>query len=524
LPGTPRSGKTSLALGSHLNFQTLPSQRQSEQKVIRPTPNVDWRVASEGVFFDTAGRYQTEGVDGDEWAAFIEAIKKARPNRPLDGMVLVVDTERILKSDDRESEEIAKVLRARLDEVIQRIKIKFPVYLVFTHADAIEGFRDSFSTSKGEDKTLVWGTTIPLEKSENAQAMFDSEYEILQNAVMRRRILRLSAPFPPVRQLRIFNFPLHFGTARRKLGAFMTTLFRPNPFSENPFLRGYYFTAAPTAKAANGVKTAGSPYFTERLFRDVILRDKDLVRTFLAQRQPAPIFGWFLSLTVLFITFVLLVLSGISLVSNRQMLNDAKDSGDKLLTIAKAGKDKNTLAKTEDETRVELNTTENLRTLLVRLDDNERNGAPWYLRFGLYSGNRIYKNHLLPIYMSVIEQRFKTPTVRKVEADLRKFASSQPVVNPGQLTDVEEQNLGKNYDLLKAYLMLTGEFKSRRSLPIWSICSRMPGCPNPRSRGHGLNGAGSVRLLGETGRPDDDEYRFPRISPMQSWWPMFVKS
>ena len=137
--GAPKSGKTSLVLGSNLNFQTLPSQRQSELRVIRPTPNVDWRVTSEGVFFDTAGRYQTEGVDGDEWAALLESIKKARGNRPLDGMILVVDTDRILKSDERESEEMAKVLRARLDEVIQRLKVRFPVYLIFTHAYFLDG-------------------------------------------------------------------------------------------------------------------------------------------------------------------------------------------------------------------------------------------------------------------------------------------------------------------------------------------------------------------------------------------------
>jgi len=438
--GAPKSGKTSLVLGSNLNFQTLPSQRQSEQKVIRPTPNVDWRVTSEGVFFDTAGRYQTEGAGGDEWAALLEAIKKARGNRPLDGMVLVVDTDRLLKADERESEEIAKVLRARLDDVIQRLKVRFPVYLVFTHADAIEGFRDSFSTSKGEDKTLVWGATIPLEKSENAQAMFDGEYEILHNAVMKRRLLRLSAPFPPVRQLRIFNFPLHFGSARRKLGAFMNTLFRPNPFSENPFLRGYYFTAAPAVKAPSGVQSAGNPYFTERLFKDVILRDKDLVRTFLAQRQRAPIFGWFLTLLILFITFVLLVMSGISLFSNRQMLNEAADRGEKLLTVARTDPNTPILRRNEDATVKEVQATDNLRSLLVDLDDNERNGAPIYMRFGLYSGNRIYTQNLLPIYMNVVEQRFKKPMVAKVEADLRKFAAG-PAVNPGQLSDDDEKNL-----------------------------------------------------------------------------------
>ena len=74
--GMPKSGKSSLVLGSSLNFQTLPSQRQSEQKLIRPTKTIDWRVTSDGVFVDTAGRYQTEGVDEDEWNEHDEVIRK----------------------------------------------------------------------------------------------------------------------------------------------------------------------------------------------------------------------------------------------------------------------------------------------------------------------------------------------------------------------------------------------------------------------------------------------------------------
>ena len=148
--------------------------------------NVDWRVTSEAVFLDTAGRYQTEGVDAEEWVGLIDSLKKYRPARPLDGFLLVVDTDKILKSDDHEIEELAKTIRARPDEAIQRLKTRFPVYLVFTNADSIEGFRDSFSTSKNEGKNLVWGTTIPLEKSENAPSLFDSEYAILHNSLMKR--------------------------------------------------------------------------------------------------------------------------------------------------------------------------------------------------------------------------------------------------------------------------------------------------------------------------------------------------
>lgn len=481
--GAPSAGKSSLVISSNLNFQNLPSQRAAEQNFVRPTPTVDWRVTSEAVFIDSAGRFQTEGLDADEWSSLLETVKKYRSNRPLDGVILVVDADRVLKADEREIEELAKVQRARLDEVMQRLKVRFPVYLVFTHADAIEGFRDSFSASKAEDKSLVWGSTIPIEKSENAQTLFDNEYAILHESLMKRRIARLSAPFPPVRQLKIFNFPLHFGTGRRKFGAFVSALFRPNPFSENPFLRGFYFTATPATKSGeNGNRTVNSGFFTERLFKDVVLRDKDLVTTFIAQRQNAPIFGWFLTLLSVLVVVVLLGLSAASLVTNNQMLGQAQEVGDRMLTIVKADGGRNPLEKNDVEAKREINTTEEMRQLLARLDEYDREGPPIYMRFGMYSGNAIYKRSLLPMYFAVVEQRYKKPMVAKLETELRKFADSTPVANPAQLTEKEEQVLSRNYDLLKAYLMLSGEYKTRAEsshlstalADLWAADSKVP--------------------------------------------------
>jgi type VI protein secretion system component VasK len=307
----------------------------------------------------------------------------------LDGFVLTVNADTIVKGDDREIEELAKVLRARLDDAVTRLKVRFPVYLVFTHADSIEGFRDSFSSSKNEDKTLVWGATIPLERSENAQSLFDGEYEVLQNSVMKRRLLRLSAPFPPVRQLKIFNFPLHFGSARRKFAAFVNALFRPNPFSENPFLRGFYFTASPAAKASNNApQSVANGYFAERFFRDVVLRDKDLVKTFVAQRKRPPIFGWILTVLGIGLMGLILLITGVALMTNRQMLADAENRGEKVLTMRKADAGKDILAKSEDETRREIVVTDDLRVMLVQLDDYDRNGAPLYMRMGMYQGSK----------------------------------------------------------------------------------------------------------------------------------------
>ncbi len=463
--GTPKSGKTSLVLGSGLNFQNLPSQRQSEQKIIRPTRSVDWRMTSDAVFLDTAGRYQTEGIDADEWTGLIETLKKYRGNRPLDGMILAVSAERLINAEDREIEEQAKVLRTRIDEVIQRIKVRFPVYLVFTHADGIEGFRDSFSTSQKEGENLVWGSTIPLEKSDNAQTQFDAEYDLLQDSAMKRRLIRLSAPFPPARQLRIFNFPLHFGSARRKIGHFVSTLFRPNPFSESPFLRGFYFSAVPINRpSANNLQTqvqntVGKTFFTEKLFRDVILRDKNLVQTFISQRQKPPILGWLLTVLGTFLVLTLLGMSAFSLYKNKVLLDEATEKGVSLNTIIIADKGRDVIAKNPTETRMEVDAVDNLRETLAKLDDYERNGSPYWMRFGFYSGNKIFRERLMSIYYNAVEPRFKMPVKKKVEDDLRKFIASSPVANPSQLTAPEEELLGKHYDLLKAYLMLSDEKK-----------------------------------------------------------------
>ena len=516
--GTPKAGKSSLVLGSNLNFQTLPSQRQSEQKFVRPTGNIDWRITSDAVFVDTAGRYQSEGVDAEEWSAMLDTVKKYRSNRPLDGFLLVVNAEKILNSEGRDIEEMAKVLRLRLDDAIARLKVRFPIYLVFTHADAIEGFRDSFSTSKNEAGTLVWGSTIPLEKSESAAQMFDGEYEILHNSIMKRRIARLSAPFPPIRQLRIFNFPLHFGSARRKLGAFVSTLFRPNPFSENPFLRGFYFTAAPVKsrgeQSSNAPQTVGTTYFTERFFRDVVLRDKDLVRTFQEGRRRPPLLGWLLTaLGALFVAF-LLIMVGVSLYNNKQMLDNAQEKGEKVLAIAKNDKNNNPLEKKEDAVRQEIKAIDDLREVLVKLDEHDRSNPPLTMRFGMYSGERIYKKNLLPIYFNVIEQRFKSPTIARVEAELKKFAASAPVVNAAQLTEQEEQMLEKQYDLFRAYLMLTGDYKNKADAghiaatlkEYWMTESKLPADLNDTAQQQ-------LDFWAKQVHRDDEDFGFPRINP-----------
>ncbi len=479
--GDKGSGKSALVLASGLDLQALPSQRQAELKYITPTRNVDWRVTNDAVFIDTPGRYQAESPEAEEWSSLLETVKKQRSKRPLDGLILTVNTEKILKSDERAIDDLAKQLRARLDDATKRLKTRFPVYLVFTHADAIEGFRDSFSKSKKEGENLVWGATIPLEHSDNAQAHFDTEFEVLQDSLMQRRLIRLSAPFSAVRQLRIFNFPLHFASTRRKLGAFVTTLFRPNPFSESPFLRGFYFTAVPVNRRSKGTAKAAPPtvdesFFSHRLFSDVILRDKDLVKTYKEQKQKPPVLGWLLTIAGTFITLLLLGLSAYSLYLNKQFLDEAVAKGQVVERMIRADRDIDPLTKDPAAAQSELNSIEDLRRILELMDEYERDGAPWYMRMGLYSGDRLLRDRLLNYYYIAIRRRFRAPAVRRLQSELQTFADGNAAAAPAEPAQgdsetpqqAEEEVLERHYDLLESYLLLTedySEFAKDQSAP-----------------------------------------------------------
>ena len=468
--GPPASGKTSLLLSASLDFQALPSQRHREQNLIRPTRDCEWRVTDSAVLLDTAGRYQTEGPDQDEWAALIETAKKHRKSRPLDGMLIVVNAARVLGSSEADIEQQAKLLRARLDDVIRRSQTRFPVYLVFTHLDALEGFDDFFSAFNRAERAQVWGATIPLDQSQNAHALFDVEFDYLCEALMRRRLMRLAAPAPPGEQLRVFDFPLYLADTRRKLGLFTSALFRPNPFSEKPLLRGFYFTSSGTgngvesrpaaASADDGgdqVKVAGAGYFTEHLFKDVLMRDKDLAAFFQAgKKNPHQVRDLLLGVAMAAM-FLIAIGMIASFIGNRTLVAEALDRGKRVDEITRADAGKDPGKKDSAARRVQLEAVEELRKTLGELDEYDRNSPPMYLRFGLYAGNEV-NPYARAMYFDSVARDFFKPAIAAMEQDLRTFTakSAAAEANPGLS---QETDLGRNYDLLKAYLMLSNPDK-----------------------------------------------------------------
>ncbi|PWT95642.1 MAG: type VI secretion system membrane subunit TssM [Blastocatellia bacterium] len=464
--GPLASGKTSLALSCGLDFQTLPSQRRAEMRIVRPTRHCDWRITEAAVLLDSAGRYQGDGPAREEWLALNETLKKYRQGRALDGFLIVIDAPQIIQLGETEIEQLAKTLRARLDETIQIVRARFPAYLVFTHVDELSGFAEFFNDGKSAGE--VWGATIPLEKSANAHALFDLEFDQLYESLVRRRLLRLSVSAKPGTQLKIFDFPHRFSATRDKLGLFTSALFRPNPFSESPLLRGFYFTATvpgkPRDKSAQpdgeerGPEAVGRSFFIDRFFKEVVLHDKNLAASFQeSQQKPVPTKGILLTLATI-IVLILLACAAVSFVANRKFIADATKAGEDMYASNQADHGKDVLQKDPTAAKVEIEKMEALRQQLAVIEA----GPPWYMRFGLYGGNDL-KPNLTNIFNEAVEQRFRKPTIGYLENDLRNFVADRPsaVVTPTSSTSDQPQAptqddiLGRHYDLLKAYLMLS---------------------------------------------------------------------
>jgi type VI secretion system protein ImpL len=483
--GAPASGKTSLILSAGLDFHALPSQRRAEIHLVRPTRDCEWRITDSAVLLDTSGRYQTEGPDRDEWAALIETIKNCRKERPLDGLLVVASIAHLLASNDGEIEQEAKVLRARLDEVIARVRVRFPVYLIFTHADAVEGFADFFRTLSAEERAQVWGATVPLEQTANSHALFDVEFDYLSDALMRRRLSRISVPAPPNEQLRMFDFPLRFQEARRKLGLYTSTLFRPNPFSESPMLRGFYFSSsgsssrsssnmapsgdAPAALAADGAAATrpvvGDALFTQDLFNDVLLRDKDIAASVQASKPRShSLRNAALAVAAGLLVFFLIG-EVASFLNNKSLIARASAVG--MAADARTGaKKRRAEAKETKPSPEELADANSLREVLVELDGYDRGSRPLFYRFGLYSGNSI-NPRLRAVYFDLIDRWFFTPALASLKNKMQTFApepadSAEPA--SGKKDNLSEDDLDYHYDLLKVYLMLSGYKKDNQKV------------------------------------------------------------
>ncbi|MCB2261653.1 MAG: type VI secretion system membrane subunit TssM [Candidatus Thiosymbion ectosymbiont of Robbea hypermnestra] len=303
--GPPGCGKTTALVNSGLRFPLADRFGQDPIRGVGGTRNCDWWFSDEAVLLDTAGRYTTqdsyEAVDSSAWLEFLALLKKYRPRRPVNGVLVAVSLADLMQQTDTERAIQARAVKQRVQELHRHLGIRFPIYVLFMKSDLVAGFMESFGDLGREEREQVWGMTFHLDEhagTGDGIAEFSREFDRLEGRLNEQLTGRLQQERDPQKRAQLFAFPQQFAAIKEAAEPFLRNVFQPSRYEEHPLVRGVYFTSgtqtgAPIDRIMSGLAVnlgldpqaspaftgSGKSFFLNRLFRDLVFREAGLAGT-----------------------------------------------------------------------------------------------------------------------------------------------------------------------------------------------------------------------------------------------------
>ncbi len=246
--GPPGAGKTTALINSGLRFPLASDSAAKAIQGVGGTRYCDWWFTDDAVLIDTAGRYTTQDLDAKadrkSWLAFLDLLRKNRPRQPINGVLVAISIDDIVRLPPAEVNSHADAIRRRLAELHDELKINFPVYAMFTKMDLVAGFMQYFADLDEAKRRAVWGATFQTaDKKANQIAAVPGEVDLLVQRLIERMPERLQEE-PDLRARAIlFGLPAQIGALKRPLVDFLNRIFEPTRYQTNVTLRGFYFTS-----------------------------------------------------------------------------------------------------------------------------------------------------------------------------------------------------------------------------------------------------------------------------------------
>lgn len=456
--GAPGCGKTTLLENSGLNFPLSGKIERNDVTGVGGTRNCDWLFANEAIFLDTAGRYTTQDshqpVDAAAWRGFLGLIKKHRPRRPINGVLVAMSVSDLLQQTEHEIRQHAETIRARIAELFDVLGHRFPIYVLFTKCDLMAGFTDFFASLAPQERAQVWGETFAEDDSQQPQTFIDqflSNYGDLIHRLDQYTLSRIQDERDIQRRSLILNFPQQMALLKSRLQHFLHLTFTMSPYEKDvPMLRGLYFTsgtqegtpidrimgALASTYGLNRQETPnysgrGKSYFITRLLKEVIFPEAQLagankrIERRLRLVQMAAYAG------VILVTVIFLSLWSISYVRNAN-------------AIAEVERQVETFKQTTGNTTswdAAVQSLANRLDILKTARDRYEHSSIW-MGFGLSQGDKLQAG-IDWVYGQLLNKQFLPIITTRLEQRIQDHLNGR--------TDEE---LAVLYELLKVYLML----------------------------------------------------------------------
>jgi len=248
--GESGSGKTTAIKSADLSS---PFAEISRTSGISGTRNCDWWFFEQAIILDTAGRYAIpvdEGRDKDEWQQFLSLLTKFRKKEPLNGLVVTIATDKLFNASAEDLDAAGKSIRRRIDELSRVLGATFPIYVLVTKCDLIQGttqFCDRLTEKIHEQAMGIVNT----EGSKDTDTIVAKAVSTIGDRLREIRLLLFEKPDPKGIDPSLLIFPEEFEKLKDGLSVFVRSTFQENPYQETPNFRGIFFSSG---------RQEGTPY------------------------------------------------------------------------------------------------------------------------------------------------------------------------------------------------------------------------------------------------------------------------
>lgn len=256
LVGEPGSGKTEMIRRCNVGF---PPGLQDTLQGTGGTVNMNWWFTNHAVILDTAGKLMfDESPPGQTtvWKELLTLLRKGRPNCPVNGMLLVIPADTLIVDSEEQIQAKAGRIAEQLDSIQRQLGVRFPVFVVLTKCDKINGFREFFDSVRDpqlQHQMLGWSNPAELDATFAPDAV-DQHLQTVQSRLRRRRLGLLIDPVHTEDSINgrridqvdaMYAFPDGIMQIAPRLRRYLETIFVAGTWSTKPlFLRGIYFNSA----------------------------------------------------------------------------------------------------------------------------------------------------------------------------------------------------------------------------------------------------------------------------------------
>lgn len=448
LLGPAGSGKTTLLTKSDLELKNLDNLPPLS---IAPTKHVNWWFSEEAVFIDLGGRYlqDKQTYDGEQNQSvlknFFKLLNRYRRQQPLNGLVLTINLQELVVDVKLQSQ--LKKIRFVVQELLENFP-PFPIYLILTRCDFIEGFTEFFEDLNLEERNQIFGIKFPLfTQPQTLPQLFNEEFNTLLQHLHERVLWRLHQENNHDKQAKIKNFPLQMEFLKAPLAKLLNLIFPESSLN----LRGIYLTSSlqkdstinnltrSIAQAFDIVPTrTGMPlalsksFFIPELFKRIIIPESKYFNAGNKNHH---------------VRFACLILGLLAVFLGTKFYSDSFNHN---LAAIKSATNMVTAIKQEQNNNDQL--IKQLNMLLAMMGELSKVQTRWYHTVGLQEANSLNSN-ASALYYSLLEKQFANYLQHTVE---------------NQLQMNQNQNSSQLYATLKTYMMFADtQHYDKKAIHSW---------------------------------------------------------